>query len=105
MAARAASSGVRAALTCLVVAALCAVVGPAPAGAFSKSSYRVPVTAPDELGAPVTIEADVYLPDGQPPASGWPLVQVLHGGGANKDNAYDGGHAEALADAGYAAIV
>jgi predicted acyl esterase len=78
---------------------------PAAAAAFTKTSYRVHVTAPDELGAPVTIEVDVYVPDGDPPASGWPLVQVLHGGGANKDNAYDVGHAEGLTENGYAAIV
>jgi len=90
---------------CLCAAVALLALGPATAGAFSKSSYRVPVTAPDELGAPVTIEADVYIPDGEPPASGWPLVQVLHGGGANKDNEYDVGHAEGLAEAGYAAIV
>jgi hypothetical protein len=87
------------------VALLLALLGPGSAAAFTKSSYRVPVTAADEFGAPVTIEADVYLPDGKPPESGWPLVQVLHGGGANKDNEYDAGHARGLADAGYAAIV
>lgn len=91
-------------LCCLVVATV-ACAAPAGAQAFSKHSYRVPVTAPDEVGLPVTIEVDVYLPDGDAPASGWPLVQVLHGGGANKDNRYDAGHAEALAENGYAAIV
>jgi len=89
----------------LVAAALLVALAPGSAAAFTKSSYRVGVTAPDEFGAPVTIEADVYLPDGQPPAAGWPLVQVLHGGGANKDNEYDAGHARGLAEQGYAAIV
>jgi predicted acyl esterase len=103
--ARAAARRLRAGLWGLAGAALCVAIAAAPAAAITKSSYRVPVTAPDEFGAPVTIEADVYLPDGDPPGSGWPLVQVLHGGGANKDNAYDGGHAEGLAEAGYAAIV
>jgi predicted acyl esterase len=78
---------------------------PASAAAYTKSSYRVGVTAPDESGAPVTLEVDVYLPDGKPPAAGWPLVQVLHGGGSNKDNQYDTGHALGLAEHGYAAIV
>ena len=91
----------------LCVLALAAVAAAAPSGAqaFSKQSYRVPVTAPDELGLPVTIEVDVYLPGGEAPASGWPLVQVLHGGGSNKDNRYDAGRAEALTENGYAAIV
>jgi predicted acyl esterase len=89
----------------LVCAAACAVAAPAAAADYSKSSYRIPVTAPDEFGAPVTIEADVYLPDGKPPASGWPLVQVLHGGGSNKDNEYDAGHARGLAEEGFAAIL
>jgi len=84
---------------------LAAAFGPGSAFAFTKSSHRIPVTAPDEFGAPVTIEADVYLPDGKAPAAGWPLVQVLHGGGSNKDNEYDAGHARGLAEHGYAAIL
>jgi hypothetical protein len=89
----------------LIGCALLAAMLPASASAFTKSSYRVGVTAPDEFGAPVTLEVDVYLPDGKPPAAGWPLVQVLHGGGANKDNAYDVGHARGLAQEGFAAIL
>jgi len=88
----------------LMAAALLAALVPAPAAAFTKSTYTVGVTAPDEFGAQVTIETDVYLPDGKPPAAGWPLVQVLHGGGSNKDNEFDAGHAAALAEHGYAAI-
>ena len=67
--------------------AACAVASPAAAADYSKSSYGVPVTAPDEFGNPVTIETDVYLPDGDPPAAGLPLLEVFHGGGSNKDNA------------------
>lgn len=89
----------------LLAVALTVAFGPGSAFAFTKSSYRIPVTAPDEYGAPVTIEADVYLPDGKPPPAGWPLVQVLHGGGSNKDNEYDAGHARGLAEHGYAAIL
>ena len=32
-------------------------------GEFSKQTYRVPVTQPDETGRPVSLDVDVYLPE------------------------------------------
>jgi len=87
-------------LACLVLAA--------PAGAqegYSKTSYVVPVTQPDELGDPVTIDTDVYLPTTPPPPAGHPLVMVFHGGGSNKDSGYDAAYAAFFARNGYAAVL
>src|SRR4051794_17721801 len=74
----------RAILLCLAALAL-----PAPAQAFVKSTHSVPVSQPDELGAPVALDTDVYLPSGSPPAGGWPFVEVFHGGGSSKDSGFD----------------
>ena len=87
-------------LACLVALAL-----PAPAHAFVKSTHSVPVSQPDELGAPVALDTDVYLPNGTPPASGWPFVEVFHGGGSSKDSVFDADHAKALANRGYASLI
>ncbi|MGI8460093.1 MAG: CocE/NonD family hydrolase [Solirubrobacterales bacterium] len=72
---------------------------------FEKTSWNVPVTLPDESGGPVELETDVYLPNREPGPRGLPLVAVFHGGGGRKDSGFDGGHAEALAKRGYAAIL
>src|SRR5712691_6491077 len=85
---------------CVVALAL-----PAPAQAFVKSTQSVPVSQPDELGAPVALDTDVYLPNGAPPASGWPFVEVFHGGGSSKDSVFDADHAKALANRGYASLI
>jgi ABC-2 type transport system ATP-binding protein len=86
-----------------------ALVAAAPAGAaergFVTQSYELPVSSPDEHGAPVVLETDVYLPDRRPPKRGFPLVVIYHGGGSNKDNDFDSGHAKALARRGYAALL
>src|SRR3954452_23488099 len=77
----------------------------APAHAVVKSTARVPVSQPDEYGMPVSLDADVYIPDGAPPAAGWPLIEVFHGGASNKDNPCDAGHARFFAEHGYASLI
>jgi predicted acyl esterase len=79
---------------------------PAPAGAaYHLSSFSVPVTTPDTLGAPVNLDTDVYVPDGTPPPAGFPLVELFHGGGSTKDNPYDAAHAGRFADDGYVVLI
>lgn len=92
---------VPATLACGVLAAL----APAAQGAVTKETHRVPVRAADELGRPVTLDVDVYIPDARRPRRGFPLVQVFHGGGSEKANAYDAGTAKAFAEAGYVAVI
>lgn len=75
------------------------------AARYRVSTYDVPVTQPDEYGQRVSLATDVYLPAGHPPRSGWPLVAVFHGGGSDKDNPFDAGHARALAADGYAVVL
>jgi ABC-2 type transport system ATP-binding protein len=78
---------------------------PAQAGAaYHLSSFSVPVTTPDTLGEPVNIDTDVYVPDGTPPAAGFPLLEMFHGGGSTKDNPYDAAHARHFADDGYVVL-
>jgi ABC-2 type transport system ATP-binding protein len=88
-----------AAATCVVLMALAAPAHAAPV------AFGVPVTQPDELGRSIVLDTDVYLPPGEPPATGWPLVMVFHGGGSDKSNAFDAGHAAGFAAHGYAAIL
>jgi hypothetical protein len=71
----------------------------------SKLSYSVPVTQPDELGQPVSIDTDVYLPDVKPPKRGFPFVVYFHGGGSDKTNGFDAGHARFFAQHGYATLI
>ena len=73
--------------------------------ASSLSTYSVPVTTPDTLGAPVSLDTDVYVPDATPPAAGFPLLEMFHGGGSTKDNAYDAAHARRFADDGYVVLI
>ena len=88
----------------VVAGALLAVV-PAQAGAASTvSTYSVPVTTPDSLGAAVSLDTDVYVPDGNPPSAGFPLIEMFHGGGSTKDNGYDAAHARGFADDGYVVV-
>lgn len=77
----------------------------ARAAGYQKRTYAVPVTAPDEFGRPVSIDTDVYLPASQPPRRGYPLIEVFHGGGSDKNNPYDSGHAAFFAEHGYAVIL
>ena len=62
------------------------------------------MTTPDTLGAPVSLDTDVYVPDGAPPPAGFPLLEIFHGGGSTKDNAYDAAHARRFADDGYVVL-
>ena len=78
---------------------------PAPASTFHKLTYQVPVTQPDALGQPVTIDTDIYLPARRPPRGGYPLIEVFHGGGSDKANSYDSGHAAFFAQHGYVSII
>lgn len=72
---------------------------------FHKFSYMVAVTTPDDNGAAVTIDTDVYLPAARPPRSGYPLMLVFHGGASRKDNPFDATHAQAFAKHGYASLI
>jgi ABC-2 type transport system ATP-binding protein len=90
----------------ILLTLLAALVLAAPAGAAPlKSTHAVTVTQPDEAGRPVTLDVDVYLPSQTAPPGGWPLVVVFHGGGSNKDNGFDAGHAAAYAEHGYASLI
>src|SRR5690349_8455640 len=85
-----------------------ALLAAAPASArasFHVATYRVPVTTPDTFGAPVTLDTDVYLPDGAPPPGGFPLLEIFHGGGSTKDNPYDSGHARDFANDGWVVLM
>jgi ABC-2 type transport system ATP-binding protein len=73
--------------------------------AVGVSTYSVPVTTPDTLGAPVSLETDVYVPDRKVPPGGFPFLEVFHGGGSNKDNGYDAGHARDFAEDGYVTLI
>jgi ABC-2 type transport system ATP-binding protein len=92
-------------LLCAVGAVLVAGL-PAPARAASQvSAYSVPVTTPDSFGAPVALDTDIYVPDATPPSSGFPLLEIFHGGGSTKDNPYDSAHARNFADDGYVVLI
>lgn len=91
----------RPALTAL--AALLTLAAPAHAQ-VAKETFSVPVRVADETG-PVEIDTDVYLPEGQAPRRGRPLVVVFHGGGSNKDNGFDAANAKFFAENGYASLI
>ena len=93
----------KATLACAVVALVAA--PSASAVQVSKLSYSVPVTQPDELGQPVSIDTDVYLPDVKAPKGGFPFVVFFHGGGSDKTNGFDAGHARFFAQHGYATLI
>src|SRR6478672_4083665 len=73
--------------------------------AYHLTSFSVPVTTPDTLGTPVNLDTDVYVPDATPPAAGFPLLEMFHGGGSTKDNPYDAAHASSFADDGYVVLI
>lgn len=77
----------------------------AGAANYTKQSYRIPVTQPDEFGAPVVIDTDVYVPTTAAPPSGRPLITLFHGGGSSKDSEFDSDHAKEFASRGYVAIL
>jgi predicted acyl esterase len=92
----------------LALACVAALAGAGPASAdpgYTKLTYRVPVTQPDELGQPVSLSTDVYLPDRKPPARGLPFIELFHGGGSDKDNPYDSEHAAYYARHGYVTLL
>jgi predicted acyl esterase len=62
----------------LAAACLAAFVVPATAEAYAKSDLRVP------MDDGVQLAATLYLPDGSPPASGWPAVVLLHAIGGTR---------------------
>lgn len=92
----------RKALLPLVFLALAA---PAHAAGVKKLTFSVPVTRPDETGAKVMIDTDVYVPEGTAPRRGWPFVEVFHGGGSDKANEFDAGHAKFFAAHGYVSMI
>lgn len=59
-------------------AALLLAVGQAPAAPLSKQDVTIPI----DDG--VSIAATLYLPDGAPPAGGWPAIVFLHGLSGNR---------------------
>jgi len=54
---------------------------PATASAFFKNEKQLP------MSDGVQIAATYYVPDGTPPAGGWPAVMLLHGLGETRDDA------------------
>lgn len=58
--------------------ALVLVAGEAPAGSFAKQDVSIP------MDDGVSIAATLYLPDGAPPAGGWPALVFLHGISQNR---------------------
>lgn len=89
----------------VVAMAIAIAVPPAIADGVTRTTYRVPVTQPDESGGGVELDVDVYRPAGAPPAGGWPFVMVFHGGGSTKDSPFDAGHARAYAEHGYVSLL
>jgi predicted acyl esterase len=63
-----------------LVAALAALALAAPGTAFAFSKQDRPVTMSDG----VKIATTYYVPDGAPPAGGWPAVMLLHGLGGSR---------------------
>ena len=89
----------------VILAAVMALAGAAPAHAVTVEHHRLAVSSPDEFGQAVSLDVDVYVPDGAAPAGGRPLAVVFHGGGSNKDNGFDAGHAKTLAERGMVAVI
>jgi predicted acyl esterase len=58
--------------------ALVLVAGEAPAASFAKQDVSIP------MDDGVSIAATLYLPDGAPPAGGWPALVFLHGISQNR---------------------
>ncbi len=59
--------------------ALLLFVGNAPGSAVSSRDVSIP------MDDGVSLAATLYLPDGQPPAGGWPAIVFLHGLGGNRE--------------------
>lgn len=82
-----------------------AVASPASAVQISKLTYSVPVTQPGEFGGNVFIDTDIYSPNRPPPRRGFPFVVYFHGGGSDKTNGFDAGHARFFARHGYVTLI
>src|SRR5579862_7763579 len=80
----------------LLAIAVASLVWAAPAQAFSKQ------TGTRTMTDGTVIAYDLYVPDGQPPAGGWPGVIALHGLGGSKDQMAP--VAAVLATQGYAVL-
>ncbi|MDX6667164.1 MAG: type transport system ATP-binding protein [Solirubrobacteraceae bacterium] len=95
------------ALVLLCASASAAGPGSAIAGAakYTKTTYAVAVTQPDEYGNAVGIDTDVYLPQAKRPSAGYPLLEIFHGGGSSKDNGFDASHAARFAERGWVVIL
>ena len=89
----------------MLVLVVVAVVPSQAEAAVTVGTYSVPVTTPDTLGSPVTLDTDVYVPDRKVPPGGFPFLEVFHGGGSTKDNSYDAEHARAFAEDGYVSLI
>lgn len=57
------------------------------------------------MGDGTDLEATVYLSTATAPPEGWPLIVRQHGGGSNKDNAYDTKYALAAIPRGFAVLM
>lgn len=68
-------------------------------------TFEVPVTQPDETGAPVSLATDVYLPRRRASRRGLPLIMLYHGGGSTKDNEFDSSRARWFARRGYVTLL
>ncbi|MDX6643441.1 MAG: type transport system ATP-binding protein [Solirubrobacteraceae bacterium] len=77
----------------------------AAAAKYTKTTYSVAVTQPDESGMPVALDTDVYVPTAKRPRAGFPLLGVFHGGGSSKSNEFDASHAARFAEHGFVTIL
>jgi predicted acyl esterase len=68
----------------LLIAAALALAAPAQAAAFSKTDLAI------RMDDGVDIAATYYVPDGAPPADGWPAVMMLHGLGESRTTENNG---------------
>ena len=58
--------------------ALILVVGEAPAATLAKQDVSIP------MDDGVSIAATLYIPEGTPPAGGWPAIVFFHGLAGNR---------------------
>src|SRR2546426_9666592 len=72
---------------------------PAHAASYTRTDAMV------SMSDGVRLDASVYVPDGPPPAGGFPLIVRQHGGGSNKDNPYDTGYGLEAVETGNFALL
>lgn len=75
-----------------VALALFALVGPAQASTILAQTYTLP-----SMAEPMPV--NIYQPDGVPPATGWPVVYLLHGLGGNQGDWVVAGNLQPTLDA------